>query len=1307
MGEVRGAPGSSWEGISAHYNTADSACNQEDPDAIRAGDALSRVLLVDEMGTPVGLAATTCGHRVIYFSFGLEGVGPLSARSALIERALDVLMTGDLARERPKLFFPLSLKAAIAGTTVDYPFSVVNTSAVGRQVVLTPSSPWQVEVIDPISQQPISTTATLTSCGSMELRLRVQVPADAPFGAMPTTLEARFIDSEAPGTTSTVDTLVYSAWQAAQGHMGTPEPRYRWNVVANDCHLYAVGGFEQNDEPTGKLDILDLTSGVWQEGAPRPHVAGNGAAVELNGLIYVLGGYNGALSQPFLSAVDIYDPASDSWRPGPELPRPLAGLAAAAWGGRIYVFGGAGPEGVLDRGYRLDPQAEIWEEITGPPGGGVEFASAVATAEGIYLLGGWPARRSCYRYDPTQDRWVVMAPMHQGRHSLAVGEYAGVIYVAGGGIEWNSTATVERLDPQRNEWVSMPPLDLGNRLGAAGAVVGGRFYVLGGADGLETLPLGGAGVGSYIRVESTAAQPGDRLLYALMLRNPSDAGVLVTWIHRVPDVLQLVPGSLPSDVRYYPGPREITWQGWLAAQQERRFDFAADVSDALEVKTIVTSEVKVDVGVCEPITLTTRVLVSRPSLNASTKSVTATRALPGERLHYEILVENDTPFPIPLAQITDSLPAGTFWVPDSLVGGTWNGERGQIEWRGALPGVEPFGPSFHWYDATGGRRLDLEDDSCTGPVDLGFPFEFYGRRYTAIYVNSNGMVLFEECSSRYTNTPIPDMASPNAFVAPLWDDLVPRLDGGNVYVATYGTAPRRYTVVEWHDVQVFAQDVAQTFEVVFFEGTNRILCQYLELTGDRGHGSSATVGLEGPEGKQGVLYLYQGEPPHHRLTDRMALELRQPSTRPESAQRIAYDVQIDPTLPPAGIGAENLVINEALIHDGLNVIRRVVTTTVGGPSFERSSKIGPAEALEGEVLTYTLELINTGELKAQDVLLVDPLPPELALVEGTLQGMGAWYDAENRQVRWAGTLAPTQGEEGVTLSYAARVAHGLGVNYWLTNAATIYERGVAMRRLEASTRINAVNLEVIKTADRAQVYPGEVISYTILLRNVGRYPASGVEVLDSAVEGLLVLTETLRGGIWDEENRAIVWRGDLPPGAEQRLDYCARPGPEVRDGTVLTNTVQVNDGTGAFLRRQASVRVRRGDLSSSAMVVTPQEVMPGQAVTVTAYIRNQGSASALATLRVMPEASLVLVEQAPFASSGQARIEGGALLWQGVVVPQGMVVVRFRARVAFATGAGDQRLTGTLQEVDGLATTLAAPFTVRAVYREFMPLVRR
>ena len=75
-------------------------------------------------------------------------------------------------------------------------------------------------------------------------------------------------------------------------------------------------------------------TGKWTKGAPMPSERTEVAVAELQGKIYVVGGFGGQRE------LEIYDPAANSWSRGKEFPRAVHHAAAVGLNGKLYVIGG-------------------------------------------------------------------------------------------------------------------------------------------------------------------------------------------------------------------------------------------------------------------------------------------------------------------------------------------------------------------------------------------------------------------------------------------------------------------------------------------------------------------------------------------------------------------------------------------------------------------------------------------------------------------------------------------------------------------------------------------------------------------------------------------------------------------------------------------------------------------------------------------------------------------------------------------------------------------------------------------------------
>ena len=162
--------------------------------------------------------------------------------------------------------------------------------------------------------------------------------------------------------------------------------------------------------------------------------------------------------------------------------------------------------------------------------------------------------------------------------------------------------------------------------------------------------------------------------------------------------------------------------------------------------------------------------------------------------------------------------------------------------------------AFNWVEirSTGTNTGVYGDDVVGGPYSIGFDFIFYGTRYSAFNVSTNGLVMFGMSSTSYSNTYIPSTSFPSSFIAVQWDDLY--ANSGEIVYQTLGSAPNRQLVIEYYNVTRLGGSDLMTFEVLLNETSGDIWCQYLMLNGVTG--SYASEGIENYDGTIGVQYGY-------------------------------------------------------------------------------------------------------------------------------------------------------------------------------------------------------------------------------------------------------------------------------------------------------------------------------------------------------------------------------------------------------------------------------------------------------------------
>jgi hypothetical protein len=167
-----------------------------------------------------------------------------------------------------------------------------------------------------------------------------------------------------------------------------------------------------------------------------------------------------------------------------------------------------------------------------------------------------------------------------------------------------------------------------------------------------------------------------------------------------------------------------------------------------------------------------------------------------------------------------------------------------------VPGT-PFAP-------VGGSVLALTGDDAVAQVSLPFAFPFYGQPQTTAWVDTNGIITFEDPAGPHPggDVGIPSPAEPDALVAAYWADLVVDTQA-SVRTQVTGTAPRRNFAVEWRNVSLKGDPNTRLSVQAVLSEDGWVRFNYTGLDTAVERGQEAVVGIESPGGQAGVQYAYK------------------------------------------------------------------------------------------------------------------------------------------------------------------------------------------------------------------------------------------------------------------------------------------------------------------------------------------------------------------------------------------------------------------------------------------------------------------
>jgi len=145
-------------------------------------------------------------------------------------------------------------------------------------------------------------------------------------------------------------------------------------------------------------------------------------------------------------------------------------------------------------------------------------------------------------------------------------------------------------------------------------------------------------------------------------------------------------------------------------------------------------------------------------------------------------------------------------------------------------------------------------DDNNSNVPIGFIFNYAGEDYTTAKISMNGWLSLNLSGELgYANSALFTSSTPNATIAPWWDDLYGDAQCSVGYKTT-GTAPNRVFTAEWKRMLTYysGSTTRISFQVHLYEGSNTIELHYGNMEAGSHHtGESASIGIEDLAGGSG------------------------------------------------------------------------------------------------------------------------------------------------------------------------------------------------------------------------------------------------------------------------------------------------------------------------------------------------------------------------------------------------------------------------------------------------------------------------
>ncbi len=356
------------------------------------------------------------------------------------------------------------------------------------------------------------------------------------------------------------------------------------------------------------------------------------------------------------------------------------------------------------------------------------------------------------------------------------------------------------------------------------------------------------------------------------------------------------------------------------------------------------------------------------------------------------------------------------------------------------------------------------------------------------------------------------------------------------------------------------------------------------------------------------------------------------------------------------------------------------------------------------VLTYTEDFSSTVVSGAPGSPIADGLGPyELVIPFGTLGDAGNHSDG----------LTPTPSARAAFVGQDRQIVgvtldapdHTFRTAFFAFPFEALPAPGateVASRLVPWLSPLGASSLAV----DRTNVAEGKQLTYTVVLRNDGPWPARQMAVLNPLPTGTTLVTGTLTGDAqFDPALNQVTWQGELPPRRTHRITYRLALPQVVTPGTQVVNHLVLEDSTHIPITRTVVTRVNVPDLTASTLWVNRQSAGRGDVLDYLIILRNAGTldAASVVLTDTLP-AGADLIPESLYTSDGHVEVRNDRVVsWTGSVLRQPVQVAisyQLRVRPDFPGGF----LVNTVEVDDGFGNRHTMRSSVLVPSYVYLPL---
>lgn len=235
---------------------------------------------------------------------------------------------------------------------------------------------------------------------------------------------------------------------------------------------------------------------------------------------------------------------------------------------------------------------------------------------------------------------------------------------------------------------------------------------------------------------------------------------------------------------------------------------------------------------------------------------------------------------------------------------------------------------------------------------------------------------------------------------------------------------------------------------------------------------------------------------------------------------------------------------------------------------------------------------------------------------------------------------------------------------------------------------------------------GDELIYTLRIRNSGPRLLTNVSLSNTVPLSTTYVPGSLSGpASYDPAARHFAWSGALPAGETVTVSYRVQLEIALPDGAQVLNTAYLSDESALVVDRVAATRINTPDLTGSIKAASAPVGAPGQVLTYTLTLRNEGLRAAQAQLTDPVPPNATYLPGTGWASSGQLTSSAEAIHWEGFIQEDQVVTLTFPALISKSPSGRYVHNRAVLDDGWGERHSLETYTWIEA--RLFLPLILR